>query len=144
MIAGSVAALSLAWLTPSPANLQVTLVQATSGYPEMQISKAGSVHEWPFAVDTGDLTCVAMGGQKVVIFSEPWRKDVVQEFGNMTLPRSVIVSANPLALLASLEDRALYAPFDTLETLIKRLAPFERMGWDLCDSATEQPQTGQN
>ena len=69
MIAGSVAALSLAWLAPSPANLEATLVQTTSGYPEMAISKAGSVHEWPFAVDAGDLTCVAMGGQKVVIFS---------------------------------------------------------------------------
>ena len=57
----------------------------------------------------------------------------------MTLPRMVVVSANPLALLASFEDRALYLPFDTLETLVGRLAPFEEMGLALCDEASRQP-----
>lgn len=103
-----------------------------SSFPEIAISRATSPHEWPFSVDEGTLTCVELDRQRTVIFSEPWRTDVAQELGDMTLPRSVIVSANPLALLAGIEDRSLYLPFDSLETLIKRLAPFERMGWALC------------
>lgn len=104
-----------------------------STFPEMPLRRADTGHEWPFAVDEGTLTCVAFRGQKVVLFYEPWRTDVPQEFGNMTPPRSVVVSANPLALFATYEDRALYLPFDSLETLIRRLAPFEAMGVRLCD-----------
>ena len=114
-------------------------VRAAASFPEIEISKAGSEHEWPFSVDHGKLICVAWGGQKVVLFMEPWREDVPQEFGNMTMPGSVIVSSNPWALLASVEDRALYLPFDTLETLIKRLAPFETMGTKLCTETAKQP-----
>jgi len=105
---------------------------AAFGFPEMEIGRGDTEHEWPFSVERGTLTCVALGGQKTVLFSEPWRTDVPQEFGNMTPPRSVIVSANPLALMASLEDSALYLPFDGLETLIRRLAPFETIGRGLC------------
>lgn len=102
-------------------------------FPERAIRASEATVEWPFSVDEGTLTCVDMNGQKVVLFSEPWREDVPQEFGNMTLPRSVIVSANPIALLASVEDRDLYRPFDSIETLIGRLAPYETMGRELCD-----------
>ncbi|WP_370318651.1 hypothetical protein [Oricola sp.] len=105
--------------------------------PEMTIRAAESAHDWPFSVEKGTLTCVEMGRQKVVLFSEPWREDVPQEYGDMTLPRSVVVSTNPIALLASIEDRALYRPFDSLETLIVRLAPFEEMGRALCDGDAE-------
>jgi len=109
-------------------------VQPASTFPEIAIRKGEIQHEWPFSVEEGRLACVDFQGQRIVIFSEPWREDVPQEFGNMTLPRSVIVSANPLALLASLEDRSLYLPFDGLETLIRRLAPFERIGAELCEA----------
>ena len=101
---------------------------AALGFPEMEIGRGDTEHEWPFSVERGTLTCVAVQGQETVLFSEPWRTDVPQEPGNMTPPRSVVVSANPFALMASLEDRALYLPFDSLETLIRRLAPFETMG----------------
>jgi len=112
--------------------------QAAS-YPKVEISKAGAAHDWPFSVDSGTLTCVAHAGQQVVIFSEPWRTDVPQELGNMTLPRSVIVSTNPLALLASLEDRELYLPWESLEQLIKLLAPWETMGRQLCAENAASP-----
>lgn len=101
-------------------------------FPEMEIGRGDTAHEWPFSVERGKLTCVAMQGRETVLFSEPWRTDVPQEFGNMTPPRSVIVSTNPFALMASIEDRALYLPFDGLETLIRRLAPFETLGRRLC------------
>jgi hypothetical protein len=101
-------------------------------FPEMEIGRGDTRHEWPFSVDSGTLICVSLQGQETVLFSEPWRTDVPQELGNMTLPRSVIVSTNVFALLVSIEDRALYLPFDSLETLIRRLAPFETMGRELC------------
>ena len=105
---------------------------AALAFPEMEIGRGDTAHEWPFSVERGKLVCVSMQGQETVLFSEPWREDVPQEPGNMTMPRGVIVSANPFALLASLEDRALYLPFDGLETLIRRLAPFETLGRKLC------------
>lgn len=111
-----------------------------TGYPEIELSRSGTPHEWPFSVDAGRLACVPLGGRRVVIFSEPWREDVPQEFGDMTLPRSVIVSTNLFALLASIEDRDLYLPFDRIETLLARLAPFEAMGIKLCEEADASPQ----
>lgn len=105
---------------------------AAFAFPEMEIGRGDTDHEWPFAVERGRLACVAVHGQETVLFSEPWRTDVPQVPGNMTLPRSVVVSTNPFALMASLEDRALYLPFDSLETLILRLAPFETIGRKLC------------
>jgi len=116
-----------------------TELHLAGSFPELAISRATTEFEWPFSVDAGTLTCVALGGREMVFFSEPWREDVPQEFGNMTLPRMVVVSANPLALLASFEDRALYLPFDTLETLVGRLAPFETMGRNLCAEPVPQP-----
>jgi hypothetical protein len=107
-------------------------------FPEITIRKGEAPHEWPFSVNEGKLTCVEYGGRQTVIFTEPWRTDVPQEFGNMTPPRSVIVSVDPFALLASHEDRDLYLPFDSLETLIKRLAPFETMGRALCAGGPPQ------
>ncbi len=105
---------------------------SAQAFPEMEIGRGETGHEWPFSVERGKLICIALTGQVTVLFSEPWREDVPQELGSMTLPRSVIVSANPLALMASLEDSALYLPFDGLETLIRRLAPFESLGRRLC------------
>lgn len=108
------------------------LAYAFDSLPEMEIDRSTIADEWPFTVDRGTLTCVAVTTPDVVIFAEPWREDVPQEFGNMTLPRSVVVSTNPMAILASFEDRELYLPFDTLETLVVRLAPYERLGLSLC------------
>lgn len=115
-------------------------VAAGSTFPEREIARGDVVHEWPFAVDAGTLACVEMGTQRTVLFSEPWRTDVPQEFGNMTLPRSVIVSANPIALFASYEDRDLYLPYDSLETLVRRLAPYETIGRALCEEAGDRQQ----
>lgn len=111
------------------------LAQAIRFSEDVVIRKGEAAHEWPFSVDEGELNCIAMDGQRFVFFAEILTPEQMGTFGNMRLPRRVVVSANPLALLVSLEDKALYAPFDGLETLIRRLAPFERMGWALCDTA---------
>jgi len=115
-------------------------IACASTFPEIVIRKAGSQHEWPFSIEEGELTCVRVGAQRAVFFSEILTPEEMGGFGNMTLPRMVVVTANPLAYMVSFEDRELYAPYDTLETLITRLAPFERMGWALCDAAETAPQ----
>lgn len=68
---------------------------AFDGFPQMEIDRTTIDADWPFAVDRGTLTCVALTTPDIVIFAEPWRDDVPQELGNMTPPRSVIVSAIP-------------------------------------------------
>jgi len=125
MIYIRVAALTAALLSTMPAAAQDIL-------PRMEISRDTTPYEWAFAVDGGELACVAMGGQYHVFFSEPWPARISIPGFPMTLPRSVAVTTNPIALLASYEDRDLYAPFASLEELIRRLAPFEVMGKRLC------------
>lgn len=105
---------------------------AASTFPEIVITRSEAQTEWPFSVDQGELSCVNYGQGAFVFFSEILPDDVDNAPGPMKLPRMVVVSANPMALFASIEDRALYAPFDTLEALIKRLAPYETMGRELC------------
>jgi len=118
-----------------------TVLQPVSTFPEMLIRKADTEHEWAFSVDDGKLICIDHGGQRNVFFSEILTDEELGEFGSMKLPRMVVVTTNPLAFLATVEDRELYRPYDSLETLIRRLAPFETMGRKLCEDDTQpQPQ----
>lgn len=98
----------------------------------MPLSRADTTHEWPFSIDAGELACIVFAGRRTVLFSEVLTDEESGEIGNMTLPRSVIVTVNPFELLATVEHRELYAPYDSLETLIKRLAPFVTMGLEIC------------
>jgi hypothetical protein len=99
-----------------------------SFFPEIEIDKASAEGEWPFSVDRGKLSCVELSNQRFVFFSEKPASDDLVDIANR---RTVVVSTNPLTYFASFEDRALYAPFNNLETLIKRLAPYEAMGTKL-------------
>lgn len=135
MLAASFLAATLPFATVEAA------VPVASTFPEIVIRKGETGHEWPFAIDEGELTCIAFGNQKHVFFSEILTAEEMGEFGNMKLPRMVVVTANPMAYLATFDNRELYLPWDSLETLIRRLAPYERMGWALCDAAKPSPQT---
>jgi hypothetical protein len=106
-------------------------------FPEMVIRKAETEHEWAFSIDEGTLTCVPLGQDRFVFFAEILTPEEMGEIGDMKLPRSVVVTTNPFALLATVEDRELYAPWDSLETLVRRLAPFAAMGAKLCDGQKE-------
>jgi len=114
-------------------------VRPASTFPEIVIRKGQTPHEWPFSVEEGTLICMDYAGQRHVFFSEILTEEGAGGFGAMKLPRMVVVTANPLAYLATFEDRDLYLPWDGLETLVRRLAPYERMGWALCDPAGEAP-----
>ena len=102
---------------------------------ETVIRRSEAETEWPFSIDEGELTCIVLNGQRGVFFAEILTPEQTGEIGNMTLPRSVIVTTNPLALFATVEDRELYAPYDSLETLIRRLGPYERIGLGVCPDA---------
>lgn len=114
-------------------HLDVVPVMAANTFPEIVIRKGETGYDWPFSIDEGELACIELQGQRYVFFAEILTEEEMGTFGAMKLPRSVVVSTNPIALFAGFEDRALYAPWDSLETLVRRLAPYERMGRDLCD-----------
>lgn len=118
-------ALTASMLAAMPAAFPTT-------FPEIVISKAEAKTEWPFAIDQGELSCVSLGQGAFVFFAEILSPEEQGTLGAMKLPRMVVVTTNPMALFASFENRALYAPFDSLETLIKRLAPYETIGRELC------------
>ncbi|MEQ1955296.1 hypothetical protein [Mesorhizobium sp. CN2-181] len=134
-------ALAISALAASTPAMATSTVQLISTFPEVVIRKGETEHEWPFSIDEGELTRVEMQGQRYVFFSEILTAEEMGTFGNMTLPRSVVVTANPMAYFATADNRELYAPWDSLETLIKRLAPYERMGRELCDNAGQAPET---
>lgn len=132
-------ALSFGAIAAEPARGAAPIPVSTS--PEIEITRGTSEHEWPFSIDRGTLSCFEYDGKRYVFFSEILTSEEMGEFGAMKLPRMVAVSANPLAFLATIDDRELYLPWDSLETLIKRLAPYERMGWQLCDGKAASPQS---
>lgn len=102
----------------------------------IRISKAGTEHEWPFSVDEGELKCFIFAGSRMVLFTEPDLNDPDWFIEGIPyeMPRSVIVSTNPLEIFAALEDADLFLPFDSdFAVLIRRLAPFVAMGQALCE-----------
>jgi len=99
------------------------------------ISRTGNEDEWPFSVPSGILACVWSGGRRVVSFIE--QSEDPDDEHDAPPGRHVIVSANPFELtFLNISSRDLFLPADTVEALIKRVAPFEALGQRLCD----QPQ----
>lgn len=102
----------------------------------IEIARDEIPHEWPFSVDSGELKCVIFAGRRMVLFTEPdgndpdwFIKDIPYD-----MPRSVIVSTNPMEIFAALEDADLFLPFDSdFAVLIERLVPFVAMGQALCE-----------
>ncbi|MFE0017962.1 hypothetical protein ACFWXH_24180 [Mesorhizobium sp. NPDC059054] len=98
------------------------------------ISRAAHEDDWPFSVSSGYLGCVWSAGRKTVSFVE---KREPSHDGGAPDPRMVIVTTDPFELtLLNITNRDLFAPADSVEALIKRVAPFEVLGEKLCD----QPQ----
>jgi hypothetical protein len=110
-------------------------VSSAFDIPRIEIVKGQTGHEWPFSIDRGELSCFAFGGERHVFFSEILSPEEQGTFGNMKLPRMVVVATNPMAYFATFEHRELYLAWESLETLVLRLAPYERMGRDLCREA---------
>ncbi|WP_421864882.1 hypothetical protein [Parvibaculum sp.] len=113
-------------------------VRTEYGISRITISKADAVHEWPFSVDTGELACMRFTGRVFVFFTEGPSPENTDDLQGYVGRRMVIVTANPFELFSSMDNRDLYAPFDSLETLIKRLGPYEAMGRKPCAAAQNE------
>ncbi len=99
----------------------------TEGAFRLQKIERKGEREWPFAATSGHLMCVWVFGQKVVYFAET-PADEHDE------PRVLVVSTNPFDLMVvNAGNSAMFTPYDGLEQLIVRLAPFESLGRRLCD-----------
>lgn len=97
-----------------------------------KISRSGNEVEWPFSIDTGTIACVWSAGKKVVTFLE--EVEAPDDEHEAPPGRYVIVSVNPFDLVfLNIANRDLFVPADTVETLIKRVAPFAALGERLCD-----------
>ncbi len=113
----------------------------------IEISKDAIAHEWPFSVERGELSCFIFAEHRLVFFQEPDTSDPDAFIKGIPyeIPRSVIVSTNPLEIFASLEDADLFLPFDSdFAVLIKRLSPFVAMGQKLCEELIAEQQAGDN
>ncbi|NGN44329.1 hypothetical protein G6N74_24975 [Mesorhizobium sp. CGMCC 1.15528] len=98
-----------------------------------KLSRADNEQEWPFTVSSGYLACVWSAGKRMVMFLEEPAKDEAEP----ARMRKVFVSVNPFELtLGNMADRDLIVPMDSVEALVKRMAPFAALGERLCD----QPQ----
>lgn len=96
------------------------------------IARTDNETGWPFSVDSGNLTCVWSGGQKVVFFFEPRPEDLGED--EDFDPRGVLLSVNPLELtIGNMANRDLFASAGSVEERIRLVAPFATMGGKLCD-----------
>lgn len=96
------------------------------------ISRAGAEADWPFSVDEGLLTCVWAGGRRVVMFAE--RKPDNYSSDDTFTPRMVAVTTEPFQLtVGNVANADLFKPSASVEERIRLVAPFERMGQQLCN-----------
>jgi len=94
------------------------------------VMRSDNERDWPFSIDSGYLACVWSAGQKVVMFMEKLSRTEVEQRD----PAVVLVSTNPFDLtLLNIPNRHLIARMDSVEELIRRMAPFYDLGVRLCD-----------
>ncbi len=92
------------------------------------IARADDEDGWPFGPDEGYLACIFSFGVRTVLFAIP-------QDGRDDLPmRTIVVSTNAVELVISLVTRPdMLAKLDDMEELVRRMAPFDRLGKRLCD-----------
>lgn len=106
-------------------------VPGADDFRKQTVARTDRERDWPFSVDSGYLLCAWVMGERAVYFLEALPDD---EADDDVEPRAVAVSADPLAIvIGSIGNRDLLAPFETIEQLVLRMAPFERIGRRLCD-----------
>jgi hypothetical protein len=94
-----------------------------------KVQRADREDAWPFTVDEGYLTCAWLLGKPTVYFT-----DNPGEGGSIEGMRVVVVSTDPMDLMFSrFIGQGLIGSFESMETLIKLMAPFKNTGNRLCD-----------
>lgn len=100
----------------------------TGDYRLQAIAKADDEGGWPFGPEDGYLACIFAFGAPTVLFAVP--RD-----GRDDLPmRTIPVSTNAVDLVITLVTQPdMLAKLDEMEELVRRMAPFDRLGKRLCD-----------
>jgi hypothetical protein len=89
---------------------------------------------WPFTVERGTLACGWAGGQKIALFIEAAADDEDAIDGAPARPRRLVLTVNPFDLaVQNIGFRDLFTPFDSLEELVVRVAPYVTTARRLCD-----------
>jgi hypothetical protein len=112
----------------TPAAMADSLLPDESNVRQQKISRQAGEMDWPFADNEGTLACVRSFGMKVVIFM-PERALT----GDVEDYEYVMVTTDPIQLLAGSTKPGVLLPGMTIEEKIRRLAPFVTMGKKLCD-----------
>ena len=117
-----------ALMAATPAAMADSLFPDESDVRQQNISRQAGELDWPFADSDGTLACVRSFGMKVVIFM-PDRAltDEAEDY------EYVMVTTDPIQLLAGSTKPGVLLPGMTIEDKIRRLAPFVTMGKKLCD-----------
>jgi hypothetical protein len=122
----------LATIQPS-SDRGLSLVAAEDEFRAQAISKLGVEADWPFAVNSGYLLCTFVGGDRIVFFFEdlPTTPDL-KNSGNGQ--RGILITLDPAEInLAALGSDSLFAQTASLKELLRRIAPYEKLGESLCD-----------
>ncbi|TYR30221.1 hypothetical protein FY036_20290 [Mesorhizobium microcysteis] len=98
-------------------------------YRFQRIERTDNEREWPFAASSGYLICAWVTGARAVYFGEP-SADAEQE----NFDRILLVSTDPFDLMIVNAGKAdAFQPYESIEQLLLRLAPFVNLGRRLCD-----------
>lgn len=96
------------------------------------IARTDREEGWPFSVPSGYLFCAWLMAEKVVYFVE--EPDDPEDYESWEEARMVHLSRDPVSLaFVNIGNSDLFAPFDGIEQLLVRVAPFVRLGERLCD-----------
>jgi hypothetical protein len=98
------------------------------------IEREAKEADWPFSVERGLLACGWAAGQKFTLFVEEATEGEEAIDVGTERPRRLVLSVNPFDLaMQNIGYRDLFAPFDSLEQLIHRVAPYVTIARRLCD-----------
>ena len=98
-----------------------------------KIQRAAGEAEWPFVATGGMLGCTKVFGNRTVYFI-PDETDMSRAFN---------LDMNVFAMsIVNLGMNDILAPYDNVEQLVHRIAPFVTMGQRLCDQAPGTFVTG--
>jgi hypothetical protein len=131
MRAAAMASLMPLWGAPMDAQL----VPEAEDFRQQFINKQAGENDWPFAVESGLLSCVYIIGQKFVFFVPDGPPALADEDAELTVDdaRAAIVTTDPLQLMLHSGQEKFFVPRLTIEDKIRRLGPYVSLGKRLCD-----------
>ncbi len=115
--------------------MDAQLVPEIEDFRQQFINRQAGEKEWPFAFESGLLSCVYIIGQKFVFFVPDGTPALEGEETDITADesRAAIVTTDPLQLMLHSGQEKFFVPGLTIEDKIRRLGPYVSLGKRLCD-----------